>query len=218
MNLGEMIDEYRDEAHDHAMPPFMSDARLARIATQGQNEACRRGNLLTDSTSDFCTLDVTSGDPMIELNPLIIDVTRVRLSSTALPLSIAQTKQMDEEEPGWEDHFGTPTHYIPDYQTGYLRLYPIPLEADVARITVTRLPLNDLVDDGDEPEIRLETHPALVQWMLHKAYANQDTDLVDPKKSAAALIEFEKEFGKKKSARNEAWQRERNTISATPIA
>lgn len=218
MNLGELIEEYRDESHDHATPPYMSDERLARFATQGQNEACRRGNLLTDSTSDFCTLNVTAGEPMLELDRLILDVSRVRLASTALPLSVALTKKMDEEVPGWEDHFGTPTHYIPDYQTGYLRTYPIPLEDDEARITATRLPLKELVADGDEPEIRLEAHMALVQWMLHRAYATQDTDLVDPQKSAAALVEFEKEFGKKKSARNEAWQRERNVISTTPLA
>lgn len=218
MNLGELIEEYRDESHDHATPPYMSDERLARFATQGQNEACRRGSLITDSTSDFCTLSVTAGDPMLELDPLILGVTRVRLSSTILPLPVALVNQMDEEEPGWEDHFGSPTNYIPDYQTGYIRLYPIPLQDDTARITVTRLPLAPLEEDGDEPEIRLETHMALVQWMLHRAYATQDTDLVDPNKSSAALVEFEKEFGKKKSARNEAWQRERNTISATPIA
>jgi hypothetical protein len=218
MNLGELIEEYRDESHDHVTPPFVSDERLARLATQGQNEACRRGNLITDSTSDFCTLSVTAGDPLLELDPLILDVTRVRLSSTILPLPVALVNQMDEEEPGWEDHFGSPTHYIPDYQTGYIRLYPIPLQGDTARITVARLPLNPLVEDGDEPEIRLETHPALVQWMLHRAYATQDSDMFDANKSAAALVEFEKEFGKKKSARNESWQRERNTISANPIA
>ena len=218
MTLSELIEAYRDESHDLAVPPFMSDERLARLATDGQNEACRRGNLITDSTSDFCTLYVTAGDPMLELDPLILNVTRARIDSIAWPLAITKIAVMDDEEPGWESHTGTPTHYIGDYQTGYLRLYPIPLEDDTVRITVSRLPLKTLESDGDEPEIRLEAHPALVQWMLHRAYAYQDTDLVDPNKSAAALVEFEREFGRKKSARNEAWQRERNSFSAAPIA
>lgn len=218
MTLSDLIDAYRDESHDMATPPFMSDERLTRLANEGQNEACRRADLITDSTSDFCSLTVTAGDPLLELDPRILRVTRARLMSVAYPLLTAQTAEMDDENPGWEDHTGSPTHYIGDYQTGYIRLYPIPTINDTVRITVSRLPLDEMEADGDEPEIRLEGQPALVQWMLHRAYAYQDTDLVDPNKSAAALVEFEREFGRKNSARNEAWQRERNTFSATTIA
>lgn len=218
MDLAGLIDAYREESHDHAKPPFMSNERLAQIANEAQIEACRRASLIVDSTADFCAVPVTAGDPLVELDSHIIDVKRIRISTSSLPLAIAWTQDMDERIPGWESHHGTPTNYITDYQTGLLRLYPIPdVPADV-RMTVNRLPLKAMDGDHDEPEIRAEYHPALVQWMLHKAYAKNDTDQLAPEKSAQALSEFEKEFGKRSSARNESWQRERNHVSASPVA
>lgn len=217
MTLADLIDAYRDESRDTATPPLMSDERLTRLANEGQNEACRRASLIVDSTSDFCLLSVSSGDPMAELDPRILNITRARYLPIAYPLYDARTIDMDNEVPGWEDHAGTPTRYITDYQTGFLRMYPKPVADGSVSISVTRLPLSDMASDSDEPEIRKEAHPALVQWMLHRAYAYQDTDLVDMKKSSTALAEFEREFGKKKSLRNEVWQRERNTFSAAPI-
>jgi len=218
MNLSDMIAAYREEAHDIASPPFMSDTRLAQLATEAQNEACRRAGLIRDSISSFCAASITAGDPMVELDDRIIDVLRVRTSTQSYPLSITWSTSLDSTRPGWEVEIGDPTAYLTDYQTGYIRLYPTPTKDADLLMTVSRLPLNALEGDSDEPEIRKDYHPALVQWMLYKAYAKQDVDLFDPRKSSLALAEFEKEFGRKVSARNETWQRERNTISAEPVA
>ena len=216
MDLRELIDAAREEAHDLTKPYFWSDEFLTRAANDGEAEACRRGHLLRASNKVMCYATVTAGDPMIELSELIIDVIRVRCGLEVLDVTWADT--LDEEELGWEDHIGSPTHYLMDYETGFLRLYPTPVVDTEVRMTVLHLPVDEMSSDSDTPKIKKTSHPALVQWMLHRGYAIQDADSFDPQKSARALAEFEKEFGKKASLRNETWQERRPTVSANPVA
>ncbi len=217
MMLADLIDDFRDEAQDLGTPPFWSSARLAKLASEGQSEACRRGDLLIDSTSAMCSVDVTADYPVVTLDPMILEVKRASLSSSGYQLSPVTTAQMDSYASPWEQESGNPTNYVTDYQTGAIRLYPNPEANDTLNLTVRRLPI-DLVNDDDEPEIRLEAHPALVQWMLYRAYSKQDADSFDPQKAARALAEFEKEFGRKTSARNEQWMRSAHVVGADPIA
>lgn len=218
MTLADLIDDFREESHDLGTPPFWSFERLAKIASEGQREACRRGDLLIDSTGPMCFASVTAGDPVVTLDPRALEVKRIRLASRGFQLCPVTTGHMDGCSSTWEQDSGEPTNFVTDYQTGAIRLYPIPVADDDLLLTVRRLPLADLVDDADEPEIRLEAQPALVQWMLYRAYSKQDADTFDPQKSARALAEFEREFGRKTSARNEQWMRSANVVGADPIA
>ena len=92
------------------------------------------------------------------------------------------------------------------------------MQAEDPTIADLLKPLVDLVNDDDEPEIRIEAQPAIVQWMLYRAYSKQDADTFDPQKAARALAEFEREFGRKTSARNEQWMRSDHVVGADPIA
>lgn len=218
MNAGELIAAYRDESFDTATPPFITDDRLRQFASQAEREACRRSHLLVDSTSAFCSVAVPANTPLVELDPLIINVRRCKLSISTYSLSSVRAEEMDRVNPGWESHLGTPTTYVTDYQSGHIRLYPNPQVGSTLTMTVSRLPVADMAADADKPEIRREYHEGLVQWMLYRAYSKQDSDLFDPNKAAKALNEFEKEFGKKASARNERWQADRPMIDTPTIA
>lgn len=218
MNAGELIEWYREEAFDKRNPPFVKDARLLQFASEAEREACRRSHLLIDSTSSFCEISVSANEPLVELDPCIINVRRAKLSISTYSLSPVRAEEMDRVNPGWESHVGTPTTYVTDYQTNAIRLYPKQQVDCLLNITVSRLPSNDMEDNENEPEIRKEYHPALVQWMLYRAYSQQDSDMFDPNKSARALAEFEREFGKKASGRNEVWQRDRPQIDTPTIA
>lgn len=215
MTLNDLIEEYRDEAHDNGSPPFVSDAWLTRRANQAEQEACRRAGLLIESVHAMCTVVVTAGDPVISLDSKIIDIMMARMSlgqCQIWPVTISELPT------NWEVDTGTPVCYVTDYQSGAIRLYPSPVVNDDLLLTATRLPLRDMEDGEDEPEIRPEYHSGIVQWMLHRAYAEQDVDIFDPNKSARALAEFEREFGKRVSARNERWRSSRHSITTQPIA
>lgn len=218
MNLGELIAEYRGESGDTAAPYFVQDSQLTRFANQAVAEACRRGHFLIDSTSPMCSLDVYAGEPVVEIDPRIIDVRRMVLSNSVLPLCPARVEEMDRDNPGWESHAGTPTTYVTDYQTDAIRLYPIPIAAGTVSMTVSRLPICDMSVKADTPEIRKEHHDALVQWLLYRAYSKQDSDMFDSNKAARSLAEFEREFGLKASARNERWKANRHVLDAPSIA
>lgn len=215
MTLDDLIAEYREEAHDSGTPPFVSDAWLTKRANQAEQEACRRAGLLIESVHAMCTLGVTAGDPVVSLNSKIIDIKKARMSLDSQELYPITVNQLALD---WESDTGTPSHYVTDYQSGAIRLYPSPIVDDDLKLTVIRLPLADMADGTDEPEIREEYHPALVQWILYRAYAKQDADIFDPNKSARALAEFEREFGTRSSARNEHWMRARHVLDAAPIA
>ena len=218
MNAGELIASYREESRDKASPPFVKDDRLLQFASEAEREACRRASLLIDSTSSFCEISVSANEPLVDIDPHIINIRRAKLSISTYSLSPVQAEEMDRVNPGWELHTGTPTTYVTDYQTNAIRLYPKQQVAATLFLTVSRLPNSAMAENDDEPEIREEYHPALVQWMLYRAYAQQDADMFDPNKSVRALAEFEREFGKKASGRNEIWQRDRPQIDTPTIA
>jgi hypothetical protein len=217
MNLRDLIDAFRDEATDNGDPPLWSDARLIRFANEAQIEACRRGQLLTDSTSRVCEVAVPAGDPMVTLDRSISNVVRARLASTRRLLQPVTLEYMDSSGDIWEDASGTPFLYVTDCQTGVVRLYPTPTVDDSILLTVQRYPLDAMAADTDEPEIRTDAHYALVQWMLYRAYNKQDADGFNPQKAKTALAEFESEFGRRSSARNEAWRKSGAVIGSDPI-
>lgn len=101
---------------------------------------------------------------------------------------------------------------------GRLHLWPIPSQAGEIKLHVLRFPLRKLANDNDRPEIRQETHPALVEWMLYRAYSRTDADMQDAAKAATALRKFVAEFGEKHGARNEQWMRDGASMTPGPIA
>lgn len=120
----------------------------------------------------------------------------------------------------WRDDngVGVPTHLVHGLTTGSLHLWPIPEQDGLIRLTAQRLPIKPLRNPGDKPEIRRELHPALVDWMLYRAYSREDTDLYNDTKAAVALGRFEAEFGRKASGRNEQWVRDGAGVLPGPIA
>ena len=215
MTLDDLFDEYREESGDSGTPPFVSDTWLTKRANEAEREACRRSGLLIESVHAMCTVSVTAGDPVVALHKKIIDIKKARMSSDSQELYPITVSQLSLN---WENDTGIPSHYVTDYQSGAIRLYPTPTTSGDMILTVTRLPLDDMSAGTDEPEIREEYHDGLVKWILYRAYAKQDADCFDPNKSARALAEFEREFGQRKSARSEAWMRERHEINTAPIA
>ena len=218
MNMGELIELYREEAVDKVRPYLCSNELLFRFATEAERETCRRSHLLVDSTSSICSIPVSANDPLIDIDPAIINIRRAKLSTSAYSLTPIRAEEMDRVNPGWEKHVGTPTTYVTNYQTNAIRLYPIQQVSADLNMTVSRLPFKAMQSEEDEPEIREEYHPALVKWMLYRAYSRQDADMFDPQKAAMALADFEREFGKKASGRNARWQEDRVNIDTPTIA
>ena len=208
MTLGELISRFRREVKDMFYPYFFADEDIIAWLNEAEEEACRRAFLIVDSTSTASQLDIAAGDVGSDLDPLVIFVRRATLQSTHRPLIPAVVRSMDEELPGWENaQASVPTRFIPDWQTGYLRLYPPSRSADTIKLTVVRLPVRPMVEEDDEPEIRRQFHAYLLDWAKHRAYNIPDSDFFDAKKSDYHLSVFTQKFGET-SAISEAWAME----------
>lgn len=219
MTLADLIDAFRDESFDNnRVKYFWSNATLTRFANEAENEACRRGSLLVSSSGPTCTYGVSAGQDVVLLDRSVLKIRRAKMASGGDMLASVTAAQMDLSAQSWELETGTPIALVTDYQSGAVRLYPVPTSDDTLRMTVGRLPLRPMEADDDAPEIRAEAHPALVQWMLYRAYSRQDAETFDPKKASRALLEFEREFGGKASMRNEQWVRDSHAVGADPIA
>lgn len=213
MKLSELLELTRVEIDDTEAPYLWSDAELIDAAADAENEACRRARLIIDSsTAAICQISVTAASNLYALDDRVLFVRRAKMGLEDSPLCRASYRDMDANMLGWESHTGTPTHYITDYETGKIRLYPTPVAADTLSMTVVRLPLVQLSDPELDPEIKPHYHRSLRFWMMYRAYSKQDVDAHDDKRAADNLALFEQEFGPKSRAIDEEWiEREQAT-------
>lgn len=218
MQLLSLIELFRSEVDDQTEPYLWSDEDALDYANDAQDEACRRARLLVDSTTtEICHLEVLAADGgIVNLDPRTLFVRRARFANS-LPLRRMNMQDMESYNARWEDvAANTPSYFITDYQTGALRLWPAPLVDDTLMLTVVRLPLLEMNDEQDSPEIAPRFHRSLRFWMMFRAYSKQDSQANDPKKAADALTLFEQEFGKKSSALDETWiEREQTELDGT---
>ena len=218
MTLEDMIALYRAQAMDIADPPFCSDELLTLYANEGQDEACRRGQLIRDASSPMCTVAYAAGDESVAVDARIVQVLRAFVDG--YPVDVIGSDQMDVFMPGWNASASAarPSKLVAGLSVGALHLWPTPSQPGQIKLRVLRMPLKKLANGNDKPELRIETHPALVEWMMYRAYGRDDADMRDERQAAIHLQKFEAEFGSKPSARNEQWVRDGGSHAPEPIA
>ncbi len=208
MNLRNFISDFRRDVRDLGKPPMWSDPEIIDFVNQAEDEACRRAGLLVDSSSSITEISVSAGDYAVELDSSVIYVRRVRVQGGQV-LQPRVSRSMDEDAPGWEDTpAGNPVIFVPDWESGKLRIWPPFSSAATLRLTVVRTPLNEMLEDSDEPEIPRRYHKSLLDWVKHLAYQKQDADTMDIAKSAQFEERFTAEFGPPSAAIDEHWAAE----------
>jgi len=214
MKLGALMTIFRQEADDENAPYLWSDAEVIDYANDAQNEACRRARLLIDSTTtaicNYAVTDSGAGSYSITLDSRVIFIRRARLASRSTPLCRMFLADIEAQIHGWESTTsGTPDRYIPDWETGKVRLYRPSSIADTLKLTVVRLPLVDMaVPNDDSPEIHASYHRSLRYWMLYRAFSKHDAEAYDETKAKKNLALFEEEFGTRSAAYDEEWLRQ----------
>lgn len=229
MTLRELIALYRAQARDESTAiggdgsdMLCSDELLTIYANEAQDEACRRAQLLRDAMSPLCTVAYAVGDAAIALDARIVQVLRAFVDGW--PVDVLGEQQMNAFMPTWMAASAPaprPTALVAGVTDGYLHLWPVPSQTGQIKLQVQRLPLKPMrleTADTDRPEIRPELHRSLVHWMLYRAYNRGDTELFNDGKAAVHLAQFEAEFGRKSSGRNEEWVRRGAEMMPGPIA
>lgn len=207
MNLGQLIAQFRRDTDDTTVPFLWPDPSVINWLNEAEQEACRRSQLLIDSSTAALTpLTVTADNAFITYDTRIIKILRARPRGK-LPVSIITAQEMDTR-PNWEDETGVELRaLVSDMATDKLRTYPVLTVALTIDLTVQRLPLADMTElDADSPEIKALYHMKLIEWAKWRAYSMDDVDANDPLKAEKALANFEAEFGVT-SANGETWMR-----------
>ncbi len=206
MNATQILSRWRSEIGDTALPYLWSDADGYDYLVDAENEACRRSRLLVDSTTeDVCRIDYEIGEAVYRLDSRVLLVRKIRVEGQSKPLDRLSWRDLDTARPGWESHTGQVTGWVQDVQSGSIRLYRIPEAVGVAWLTVVRLPLNEIENGRDEPEIAAQLHRGLIHWMKYRAYSQDDVDKSNPALAEKHLAHFEREFGPPVSASEEDW-------------
>ena len=235
MDAGQLLSIFRSRVHDNVAPYLWSDPEAIEFLNDAQNEAAERARLLRDSTTaEICTVAVTAGTAVYLLDRRIISVERAKLDSQRLPMQITSTPEMDgprsatrpgwpqqwrangtwlaDSGAGWETQTGTPYFLVLDAEGDRwkARLAGVPTANDTLRLQVFRLPLADIEDEDDEPEISPRLHIRLVDWMEYRAYSKKDTETYDEKLAARAAGAFESAFGERIDANVRRKQEDRS--------
>jgi len=201
MTLGDLIDQARIRLDDVNPEYLNSDEDLIRFANNGVNEICRRALLIKDSSSlDLAYLSLQSDVNLYDIDPRILFIERAGFSSHRLKRISMETL---DTIINWEDNYGKPRYFCTDFENGKVLIYPSPTsfeEGAPVRLTVYRMPLEDMVSTADSPEIPAEYHHGVLYWMCYEAFRRQDLDLEAVQKAASELEAFEKLFGPPKDA------------------
>lgn len=205
MNLGQLISQFRVDTRDDQSKYLWSKDEIISYANSSVDEACRRARLLVDSSSSASDASLGVDESEIELHDSVIYVRRVRIVGGSV-LRPCVTADMDERIPGWEDSAsGTPIIFVPDLESGKLKVWPPSSTSIDLKMTIVRVPLNEMETDDDEPEIPSRYHGALLDYMKFLGYQKQDADTMDAAKSLKFEERFAAEFGPPVSAINERW-------------
>jgi hypothetical protein len=213
MTPKQIIDDFREEAHDSAGTTedehLWKTSFLLRALNEARMQATRRARLISDgTTSEVCKITVKASKMTYDVDKRILYVRRVKHSLIDRPLPKTNPQDADEFNPGWEStEVSEPCTWIPwgDHQ---LRLWPPPDTDATIMLFVEREPLADVTIDDDEAAMEIEAryHYALKDWMMFRAYMQRDLlEKYRPEEAKDRMTMFEAEFGPATSAVNEKW-------------
>jgi len=119
-----------------------------------------------------------------DLHPLILDIDEVKWSAKAWRLTKVSVSKW-QVNPFWEQVMGMPTEYATDLSNNKLALNFRSDQSDTLKLIVRRLPIMDLGNDTDIPELRLHYHDFMINGILEQMYSKQDAETFDGEKAVS---------------------------------
>lgn len=192
-----LTDVARVYLNDVVQPTLWSDDFLLAALNRAEQEAATRTLCLyDDATADVCQITLATGTTRYALDPLILRVDSVYHAGALLE----QVDPVDMDRlygPGWRPAAGAPQSWFAK-DTRHLQLTAAPTVAvngTKLNLGVYRLPLADMADPTDEPEVPAWMHRALAHWVCAEAYLVVDADSARPDLVAEHMTLFDNYFG-----------------------
>jgi hypothetical protein len=219
---------------DNVLPYLWSDLEILAFLNYAEIQACRRANLIIDSSTasdsgtagtastmgvkPLCTLPVIAGQATYQLSPKILQVKRCQLGSMTVPLSGPVSRSsLDNLVSGWMGTGGivgtAGTNGFPccfeNEPTNTLTLIPSPSANDTVYLTISRLPLLPITL-STSPSIDPKYEEGICDWAAHLAFMKPDSDTINLNLAKVYSDRFSAQFG---PAPNAHAERIRKTLS-----
>jgi hypothetical protein len=225
MTLAELIRQFRVLADDlpdavaNGIPRWSDQDVVAWFNEAEQQAAYRRRELeevsfpsygtISASLNSLSNFPIIANQGLYQLDPRVLFIRRVQISGSTIPLAATDFRDMERWNYNWEtekasageppDRYITQLHEYPwTHQT--IRIWKCPYQNGTAYLSIVRLPMQEMSLPTHTPEIHSFYHHLLVNWVLHKAYSNMDTDTYNPELSKMYLADFERDFGTREAA------------------
>lgn len=193
MTKAELLAQARRDLGDTVEPYLWSDAELTSAIQEAEREATERAGLLEiEDVDTYCSVTIEADKSSYDLNTLVYDVLKVRVSGESNYLERTTREKLDRDNPTWEDDTGTPEKYYLTNGGRTMRVTPTPTGAGTMDLVVMRLPVTPM---GDSPEIHARHHFRMLDWVYALAYKKRDADTYNPVASAKHEMAFEASFG-----------------------
>ncbi len=186
MDSSELLEAFRSGVGAEASRR-LSDDDVWRIANDAYYAFARLTGGVADVTSAACQVALVAEQPTSILHPSLLRILRVFLRSTGDMVQVVNQTDIHARPMG--DDYGRALNPMArqDYsvgpvrfavigtQRGLVRWYKVPLEDDIADLTIYRLPLNKITGDGQElSDVDEEHHLALLDHMYCAAYMHPE--------------------------------------------
>lgn len=214
-----LLAEYRRRADDRTEPYFLTDAQALALLTEAEQEACQRSHPIFDcDTAEVVEYAVAANQSSIALDPRVWRVDHASFTPDGTlrgcRIELTGIDAIREMQDARGNAIASrPTHAAHSARNA-LTLFPAPSVAGTLHLDVYRLPLYDIEDSFDEPEIPAELHMGLVDWVLYRVYDTPDMELTDPQRAQRALADFTVRFGERRTGDAQRRHRERRRVTA----
>lgn len=201
MQQADLVADFRATTQDK-LEPFLFDTKdVARWLIEAEQEACIRGRLLHESANPaVCEIPLTAGVSSYPLHASLYEIDHLAVMQPGCmercTVKLVSQEWLDQRLNGWRDRTGTPEYAIQSDTS--IRLVPRPDASAKLILEGYRLPLRGLtLDKASKPEIFEAHHRHLVNWALHRAFSQPDSETLDLGRAGDAEAAFTAYFGQR---------------------
>lgn len=179
MDTTELLGLFRQEVSDIEEPLLWADSLVYGYIDDAQKQFCRDTYGIADARS--FTLAITPGTEWYTTDRKILKIRSAVDSATGRETRIVPMEKAESESMRFDGRQGLLKALISGMEANTLRAWPVPIEATTVVLRTFRLPVT--VGAGDDLEIDELHHQHLLNWVKHRAYGVQDTEVFDKQAS-----------------------------------
>lgn len=190
MTSGELLDLFRVEMNDAEAPYLWTNAFVTDAINEAQVEFARKTDGIPDATTPEVTeIEIVAGTDTYQLHEKVLKIRAARRADNGRPIEVVNVEDMASRNMYFDGLPGELKALVIGMDEYGVQAWPMPASSLVAKLTVFRMPLADIVGD-QEFEIAARHHRYLLHWVKHLAYSVQDAETFDKTKAA----DFEDKF------------------------